>query len=261
MKISTIIQARMNSNRLPGKVLKEIKGKPLIEYMIQRISPSDNIDEIIVATSQNSCDDPIVEWCSKNNISCFRGSLDDVLDRFYQCTISRNPIPDVIVRLTADCPLHHYNVVDFSVSEFLNQDLDYFTNSFEPYYEDGFDVEVLKFESLRKAWENAKSLSEREHVTLWIRNNHNFKRGFKKYRDNYKLKLSVDSNDDFILIEKILDNLYCIDPLFTIDEVISLLNDHPEYLQINKCSKINEGLEISLRNEKKNFNNMRNKNG
>jgi len=251
MKITAIIQARMTSTRLPGKVLKEVNGKPLIEYMIRRISPSEKIDEIVVATSQNSCDNPIVEWCNKNNINCFRGSLDDVLDRFYQCTINRNSIPGVIVRLTADCPLHHYKIVDFAVTEFLNQDLDYFSNSFEPYYEDGFDVEVFSFESLQEAWKNAKRPSEREHVTLWIRNNPKFKRCFKKYRDNYKLKLSVDSNNDFILIEKILDDLYNINPLFTIDEVISLLNEHNEYLEINECSKINEGLEISLRHEKK----------
>ena len=255
MKITAIIQARMSSTRLPGKVLKEVNGKPLIAYMIQRISPSEKIDEIIVATSQSSYDNPIVEWCNKNNINCFRGSLDDVLDRFYKCVINQNTIPDAIVRLTADCPLNHYKIVDFAVNEFLNQDLDYFTNSFEPYYEDGFDVEVFRFESLQEAWKNARRPSEREHVTLWIRNNPKFKRGFKKYRDNYKLKLSVDSNDDFILIEKILKDLYHINPLFTFDDVISLLNEHNKYLEINKSSIINEGLEISLRNEKKKIDN------
>jgi len=171
------------------------------------------------------------------------------LDRFYQCAISQNPVPRVIVRLTADCPLHHYMVVDFAVRYFLEEKLDYFTNSFEPTYEDGFDVEVFNFESLQKAWENANKPSEREHVTLWIRNNSKLKRGFKKYSDEYKFKLSVDSRNDFLLVEKIFKELYNLNPLFTIDDVVSLLKQHPEYLKINKSSIINEGLKISLRNE------------
>lgn len=248
--ILCIIQARMCSTRLPGKVLKEVIGKPLLAYMIERLLPSKNVNKIIVATSQDSDDDPIADWCFKNNINFFRGSLNDVLDRFYQCAISQNPIPKVIVRLTADCPLQHYMVVDFAVNRFLDGNLDYFTNSFEPTYEDGFDVEVFNFKTLQKAWENANKTSEREHVTLWIRNNLGLKSDFKKYRDQYKFKLSVDSHDDFLLVEKIFKELYNLDSLFTIDDVISLLKQHPEYLKINKSSIINEDLKISLRNEK-----------
>lgn len=248
--ILSIIQARMSSTRLPGKVLKEVMDKPLLAYVIERVLPSKNVNKIIVATSQDSDDNPIADWCCKNNINFFRGSLNDVLDRFYQCAISQNPIPEVIVRLTADCPLQHYMVVDFAINRFLDGNLDYFTNSFEPEYEDGFDVEVFNFKALQKAWENANKTSEREHVTLWIRNNLGLKRGFKKYRDLYKFKLSVDSYNDFLLVEKIFKELYNLDSLFTIDDVISLLKQHPEYLKINESSIINEGLKISLKMKK-----------
>lgn len=249
-RILCIIQARMSSTRLPGKVLKKLMGKPLLAYVIERILPSKNINKIIVATSQDSADNPIADWCRKNNINFFRGSVNDVLDRFYQCAISQNPIPEVIVRLTADCPLQHYTVVDFAINRFFDRNLDYFTNSFEPAYEDGFDVEVFNFKILQKAWENANKSSEREHVTLWIRNNPGLRRSFKKYRDQYKFKLSVDSHNDFLLVEKIFKELYNLDSLFTIDDVVSLLKQHPEYLKINKSSVINEGLKISLENEK-----------
>ncbi|MCD6558920.1 MAG: glycosyltransferase family protein [Palaeococcus sp.] len=244
-KVLCIIQARMSSTRLPGKVLKEVKGKPLLAYMIERIMPSKEVNKMIVATSQDSSDNPIVDWCTENHVEFFRGSLNDVLDRFYQCAISLNPIPDIIVRLTADCPLHHYMVVDFAIDYFLSNRFDYFTNSFEPYYEDGFDVEVFTLDALRKAWESATRQAEREHVTLWIRNNSMFRRGFRKYRDEYRFKLSVDSQNDFLLVKKILEDLYDLNHFFTIDDVISLLKEHPEYLEINKESIINEGLEIS----------------
>lgn len=247
--ILCIIQARMSSTRLPDKVLKEIMGKPLLAYIIERVLPSKKVDKIIVATSRDHSDNPIADWCYKNNVNFFRGSQDDVLDRFYQCAICQNPIPGIIIRLTADCPLQHYMVVDFAINRFLDRNLDYFTNSFEPVYEDGFDIEVFNFKTLQKAWESANKISEREHVTLWIRNNREFKRGFKKYREKYKFKLSVDSHNDFVLVEKILEELYNSAPLFTIDDVISLLKQHPEYLKINESSIINEGLKISLRNE------------
>jgi len=251
--ILCIVQARMSSSRLPGKVLKEVIDRPLLSYMIERIKPSKNLSKIVIATSWDLSDDPITNWCIENNIAGFRGSLNDVLDRFYQCAISQDPVLDTIIRLTADCPLHHYEVIDFAIDYFHVNDLDYFTNSFEPDYEDGFDVEVFKTDVLKEAWKNARKPSEREHVTLWIRNNPAFKKGFKKYRDEYKFKLSVDSLDDFILVEKIIEHFYKKDPLFTIDDVILLLKEHPEYLEINKSSKIDEGLELSLRNEIENL--------
>ena len=249
-EIVAVVQARMSSTRLPGKVLKEIMGKPLLAYMIERISPSKNVNGLIVATSQDPSDNPIADWCYENDINLFRGSLNDVLDRFYQCVINQTSVPDAIVRLTSDCPLHHYMIVDFAIARFLDGNLDYFTNSFSPKYEDGFDVEMFNFSVLQKAWKSASKASEREHVTLWIRNNAGFKKGFKKYREQYKFKLSVDSRDDFLLVEKIFKKLYNQDPLFTIDDVIFLLRQHPEYLKINKFSIINEGLKISLKNER-----------
>jgi len=248
-----IIQARMTSNRLPGKVLKQIMDRPLLSYMVERILPSQKVSKFVIAVPRSSSDDLIVNWCIKNNIAVFRGSLNDVLDRFYQCAISQDLFPDTVVRLTADCPLHHYNIIDFAINYFYTNNLDYFTNSFEPDYEDGFDVEVFKTEILKEAWKNALKFSEREHVTLWIRNNPIFKKGFRKYKDEYKFKLSVDSLDDFILVEKIIEHFYKKDPFFTIDDVILLLKEHPEYLEINKSSKINEGLGLSLRNEIENL--------
>lgn len=241
-----MIQARMGSTRLPGKVMKEVEGKPLLQHMIERITRSKLVDEFVVATSVEEKNDAIENLSSRLNIRCFRGSEDDVLDRYYQCAKSFDPIPEYIVRVTADCPLHDPKVIDFVVRKFLEKKVDYMTNSFEPLYEDGFDVEIFTFSALEEAWKNATKKSEREHVTPYIRNSTSFKIYKEKYCSRYNFKLSVDSPNDFELIKQIFAHLYVPDKIFGMNEVVSLLEANPSLLEINKDSVINAGYQKSL---------------
>ena len=244
-----LVQARMGSSRLPGKVLKPINGNPLIKTLIDRISKAKKLDKIIVATSKNKEDDTLVSFCEINEIDYFRGSDWDVLDRFYQAAVSLDKTPKIIVRICADNPLHSHKVVDFVMEEFEKSGKEYFSNSNqEPdFLEDGFDVEVFTFKALESAWKNAKLLSEREHVCPYIKNN--FSCGWKKVNQEYTYKLSVDTQEDLDAVNKIFQELNHI-PDFGINEVVDLLKRKPEILEINKTSIINSGFKKSLDEDK-----------
>ncbi|NNE55291.1 MAG: glycosyltransferase family protein [Flavobacteriales bacterium] len=243
-----IIQARMGSTRLPGKVLKDIQGKTLLQNLVDRIRPAQKLDAIIIATTTNAEDDPIEEYCKKHEIQCFRGSDWDVLDRFYQAALSLEGAPKTIVRICCDNPLHSHKVVDFVVGEFEQSGKTYFSNSNqEPdYLEDGFDVEVFTFDALKSAWKDAKLLSEREHVCPFIKRN--FSCGWKKAHPEYDFKLSVDTQADLDAVRKIFSEL-SHDPDFGIDEVVDLLQRKPEILDLNASSEINSGYKKSLDND------------
>ena len=244
-----IIQARMGSTRLPGKVLKTIKGYPLLELQQLRIKDSKLVDKIIIATTTNPEDDAIEKFCFEKNILCSRGSDWDVLDRYYQAAKSYSPTN--VIRVTSDCPLHHYSVIDFVINEYLNSGKDYFSNSnHEPdFLEDGFDVEVFSFKALETAWQEAKLISEREHVTPFIKNSGKFSCGWKKHNKDYNYKLSVDSENDFKLAESIFNSFESINH-FNMNDVINLLAEKPQLIEINKESIINSGYHKSIKNDK-----------
>jgi len=244
-----IIQARMGSTRLPGKVLKEIKGHSLLEIQQMRIKPSKLVDEIVIATTTNKEDDAIEEFCKLKNIHFHRGSDWDVLDRYYQAAKKFNPTN--VIRVTSDCPLHHHSVIDFVINEYNKSGKDYFSNSNnEPdYLEDGFDVEIFSFKALEKAWHEAKLLSEREHVTPYIKFSGKFSCAWKKYNINYQYKLSVDSENDFRAVETIFNSFPSITD-FGMKEVIELIKSKPEILELNKESVINSGYIKSIQNDK-----------
>jgi len=244
-----IIQARMGSTRLPGKVLMEINGKTILENLIDRVSPARKIDKLLVATTTNTEDDAIAAFCQKKGVACSRGSDWDVLDRFYQAAKPLHPTN--IVRVTSDCPLHHHSVVDFVVGEYEKAGCDYLSNSnHEPtVIEDGFDTEVFSFRALEIAWQEAKMLSEREHVTPYIKNSGKFKCGWRRFDARYKYKLSVDSPNDFKVVAKIFDALKA-KPGFGMNEVVELLESNPELAAMNKDSVANSGYRTSLDNDK-----------
>ncbi len=244
-----IIQARMGSTRLPGKVLKSIKGYSLLEIQQMRIKPSRLIDEIVIATTINKEDDTIELLCKEKSFNCFRGSDWDVLDRYYQAAKNYNPTN--VIRITSDCPLHHHSVIDFVIEEYLKSGNDYFSNSNnEPdFLEDGFDVEVFSFRALKTAWNEAKLMSEREHVTPYIKNSGKFLCGWKKFNLNYQFKLSVDSENDFKAVEAIFSAFPSLID-FGMDDVLKLLESKPEILELNKDSIINSGYIKSIQNDK-----------
>jgi spore coat polysaccharide biosynthesis protein SpsF len=247
-----IIQARMGSTRLPGKVLRNVHGKTILQHVVDRLNPSKKIQKIIVATTTNSEDDAIEEFCNSKNISIYRGSDWDVLSRFTEAAAKYGAVSgDAIIRICCDNPIHSWKVVDFVIDQFRRYKVDYFSNSNqEPnYLEDGFDVEVVTYDALVDASINAKLLSEREHVMPYIKNSKQFKLGWRKANDAYTFKLSVDTDNDLRLAEQIFRELENT-PDFGINDVVHLLSNKPELLEINRGSEINSGYKKSIREDR-----------
>jgi spore coat polysaccharide biosynthesis protein SpsF len=248
--ILAILQARFSSSRLPGKVLKPILGKPMLLRQIERLQHSQMIEKLVVATSDDNSDDGIVKICLDNNIEVFRGNLNNVLDRFYQCVKTYNP--EHVVRLTGDCPLADWQVIDQVIQCHLDSGNDYTSNCLPPTYPDGLDVEVFKSKCLEDAWNRATLPSEKEHVTYYINQRPNdFKIGnFEYTQDLSKLRWTVDEPEDFYFVEKIYKALYRKNCLFTMNDVLSLLKKYPDMSQINDNFNRNEGLVKTLKLDK-----------
>ncbi|KAB8135351.1 NTP transferase domain-containing protein [Gracilibacillus oryzae] len=233
MKTAAIIQARMGSTRLPGKVLRQVLGKPLLSYQLERIRQAEKVDEIIVATTTEEIDDEIVHFCQSENILCFRGSEQDVLSRYYEA--SKLTDANVIVRLTSDCPLIDPEVIDKVIGAYTESS-DYVSNVMQRTYPRGMDVEVFSKELLGKIHQYAKTESDREHVTTYVRDQPDLFQVVDVLHDiNYsKLRLTIDTAEDFQLVKNIMEALNQVKPQFRLDDIISVLNDHPEWLKINQ---------------------------
>lgn len=247
--IICIVQARMSSVRLPGKVLMPLAGKPVIGQVFHQLSFSGRISKIILATSDEITDRALVEWAAGNGSDYFTGSLNDVLDRFYQC--AKKNKADVVVRITADCPLINPVIVDEVIKRYEECDFDYVSNVNPPTFPDGLDVEVFSFKALETAWTEAKMKSEREHVTLFIRNNPGeFKLSNYSGKTDYSnIRLTLDNQDDYKLLSIIYDNLNNESKFIDLPEVLNLLNTDNSLLNINKLYSRNEGLTKSLNND------------
>ena len=247
--ILAILQARVSSSRLPGKVLKPILGKAMLLHQIERVQYSNMIDKLVVATSTNASDDAIEEMCQDNNIKVFRGDLNNVLDRFYQCARQYNP--KHVVRLTGDCPLADWKAIDQTIQYHIKGKYDYVNNRSKPAFPDGLDVEVIAYSALKSACDNAVLPSEKEHVTLYVRHRKDkFKLGyFHSTKDLSHMRWTVDEPEDFILVEKIYKNLYKNNPKFLMKDVLELLNNQPELLKINSHIGASEGMKKSLKED------------
>jgi len=253
MSTIAIIQARMGSSRFFGKVLKEACGKTIIEHIVNRLKYSKKIDKIVIATSSTEKDNVIADFCSLKKISFYRGSEDDVLDRFYQAAKHFGAVEgDSIVRITGDCPLIDPVIVDEVIRMYMENNSDYGANVNPPTFPDGLDIEVMKFSLLEKAWNEAKLLSEREHVTLYIRNHpENFSlSNYVSDIDYSDLRWTLDEPEDFEVIKIIYENLYSGDRVFLMNDILRLLNEKKEIIEINKKFIRNEGLEKSLCNDR-----------
>ncbi|MDX9893235.1 MAG: glycosyltransferase family protein [Patescibacteria group bacterium] len=241
-----IIQARMGSSRLPGKMLMRLGEFTVIEYLLKRLVRSKKIDKIVVATTDQKTDDSLVDLLQKNKVEFFRGSENDVLDRYYQSALGF-PEFDTIIRITGDCPLMDPEIVDQVISFFENGDYDYVNNvDPEPTFPDGMDVEVFSRNALIQAAVNATKKSDREHVTLYIRNNELFKKGFVSSDIDYSgYRLTLDEPLDLEVIRHLVNNL---PPDSNFKDYLEFLDANPEY-QKNNIIRRNEGLEISLKND------------
>lgn len=249
--IAAIIQARMGSTRLPGKVLKKIEDKTVLEHIYDRVKASENIDRIIIATTTNPEDDKIEDLCKEHCFSCFRGDQDNVLKRYYEAT--KKFRVDTIVRITADDPLKEPRVIDKAILKLLSGNYSYVSNTIKPTYPEGIDVEVFTFESLEKAFNQAKLQSEKEHVTPYIWKHPEL---FNIYniendRDLSSLRWTLDSEDDLIFIKEIYRYLYKKDTIFHIEEVLKLLKEKPSLIEINQNHIRNEGYLKSVNEENK----------
>lgn len=248
-KIVAFVQARSDSTRLPGKVLKEIIAKPMIIHQLIRTKLSHYIDEIILLTSDLESDDKLASIIELNGFNLFRGDKDNVLKRFFDCAEILNlDDNDVIVRLTGDCPLHDSMIIDESIKAFLENDCDYLANCIEPIYPDGFDVEVFSFKSLKKAFSGATKKSELEHVTPYIRNSNKFKiKNLEKEIYYPKLRLTVDEEKDFLLVKAIYE--YFAKSIFSFNEIIEFLNNNKKLKESNLDIQRNEGYLKSLKED------------
>lgn len=248
--IGIMIQARMASTRLPKKIIKKIEGKTVLEHVIFRVKQIKNINKIILATTDKKEDDVLEKIAEKLDILVYHGSENDVLDRFYQ-TANLFKI-DPIVRITADCPLIDPEIAEKVINLYFKGNYDYVSNIHPPTFPDGMDIEIFNFKSLKKAWKEAKLPSEREHVTPYITKNPKiFKVGnLINAKDLSHLRLTLDEEEDFILIKKIYKELCPQNPFFGLEDILKLLERKPELIKINQHIKRNEGYLKSLREDK-----------
>lgn len=235
MKTVIIVQARMTSTRLPGKVLKKVLGKPLLEYQIERLKRVNLADEIVIATTINSTDLPIVELCNRLSIPYFRGSEDDVLARYYGAAKEHHA--DVVVRITSDCPLIDPQVIDKVIQFYLEHryEYDYVSNCLERTYPRGMDTEIFSFIALHQAFVEATAQPEREHVTPFIyMHPERYRLTQVIYSENQSShRWTVDTPEDFELIKRIIEVLYPQTTKFTLEDCLYLLNLYPDWSLIN----------------------------
>lgn len=234
MKIVGIIQARMGSTRLPGKIMKRVNGKSLLEYQIERIKQATLIDELVIATTTKESDECIVDFCHKQGLKYFRGSEKNVLERYYLSAKESNA--DVIVRMTSDCPLIDPVIIDKVISHFLNSDFDYVSNTQIRSYPRGMDTEVFTYSSLEQAYLKAKKDYEKEHVTPYIYLNPNvYKIGHVVNKIDYsKYRITVDTPEDLKLISILIETLYEERKIYHLDDILKEFEKNSHLFEINK---------------------------
>ncbi len=248
MKYLCIIQARRGSTRLPSKILLKAGGETLLEHQIRRLKLSKKINKIVVATTTHREDDTIEKLCRKVGAVVYRGSEEDVLDRFYQCARAY-PNYSAIVRSTGDCPLIDPQVVDEVIAFFEKGQYDYASNVEKETFPDGMDIEVFKRAVLERSWRAAKMTSEREHVTLHMRRKGKIKKGnLAAPYDFSHFRLTVDERADFEVVKFLIENTKLTDGYL---EYISVLTKNPRVMLKNLHIIRNEGLLKSLRHDRR----------
>ncbi len=241
-----IMQARVSSSRLYGKVMMNIEGKPMLERQVERVLRSEKLDDLVVATGDDSENDLIEELCDSMRVRCFRGAPDDVLERFYECSILTHPRH--VARITCDCPLIDPNIIDQVINFHLNGDFDYSSNVHPPTWPDGMDIEVMRFNSLVEAHKEALRPSEREHVTPFFYNNPNRYRigNLAYHRDLSFHRLTVDEPEDLEKIRYIYKYLHPRNNNFDLSSIINLLEADDTLVELNQKFTRNEGFQQSL---------------
>lgn len=248
--IIAIVQARVGSIRLPNKVMKYLEDKTVLEHVCSRVRRSKYIDEVFVATTIDKNNLPLIQLCSSQNIRVFCGSEDDVLDRFYQ--LSKLIRPNHILRVTSDCPVIDPDVIDLIIENHLRLNSDYTSNTIVDSYPDGLDTEIFSFLVLERSWKEANLISEREHVTPYM----------KKHPDLFSIKSIVsdinyadkrwtlDTESDYEFLKLIFKKLYKKKYFFGMNDILQLLKEQPSLEKINSNIIRNEGYLQSLKKDK-----------
>ncbi|MDX1436971.1 MAG: glycosyltransferase family protein, partial [Anaerolineales bacterium] len=224
------------SRRLPGKVLKDIAGKPMLAWVIERAGLAERVDQVVLATSTNPDDDPVAQFCEQRNYTCCRGSLDDVLDRLYRA--ARQYEADTVVRLTADCPLIDPGLIDETVAAFMESQVDFAANRLPPpwkrTYPIGLDTEVCSIEALERAWQEADQPYQREHVMPYLYEEPGrFTIKVIHHEPDYgRYRWTVDTHEDLDLVRRIFAELPDHANFSWLD-IIALFEAHPELAEIN----------------------------
>jgi spore coat polysaccharide biosynthesis protein SpsF len=235
MRTVCTIEARMTSSRLPGKVLLEAAGKPLLAHMIERLRRARTLDAIVIATTEEASSDPIVALAEELGVGCFRGSEDDVLGRVLGA--ARAHAAELIVETTGDCPLIDPGVVDLIVERFRDGGVDYCSNTLERTYPRGMDVQAFPFAVLEEVDRLTDDPADREHVSLYIYE-HPERYELRSVRserpETGELRLTVDTPDDLALIRAVFDELYPKDPAFGLDDILALLDARPDLAELNR---------------------------
>ena len=236
-KVDAIIQARLSSTRLPGKILKKVVNKTLLEHIIERIKYSKYIDNIIVATTKNKIDNQICQLLNKIGISYYRGSEEDVLERYYQTAIKFGC--EYISRVTADNPFVDPKVTDQVIKMFMKEKLDFAYNDKPPTYPEGINAEIFTFKALQKAQKESMDSFEREHVTQYFyRHPELFKQqNMKNNVDLSYLRWTVDTLDDFRMAQEVYRKLYNDKPIFLMNDILKLIEKYPSIAKMNENVK------------------------
>lgn len=243
--IAAVIQARMGSTRLPGKVLRPLGGQPMLGFMLDRVQRAETLDAVVVATSTLPGDDAVAEFCAQRGVPCCRGPEDDVLGRYHKCALEIGA--DVIVRLTGDCPMSDPEVIDDVVRHYLAAGADYAANTIPPdtrTYPDGTDVEVFSMTALERAHRECADPRQREHVTFHFWENpatgftttqHLYERDYSAYR------CTVDYPEDFEVVERILSVLRERGQFGHLEELVAVFRDFPDIGDLNKQYRFGQG--------------------
>jgi len=249
-KVVALIQARIGSTRLPGKVLRPILGRPMIEHQIERAKLAKLVDQLVLATSDRPQDIALVDTASRLGVGSFAGDENDVLDRLYRA--AQQYSADIVVRLTADCPLLDPQIIDRCVRHFLDHrdQVDYVSTG--PTFADGLDVEVLSFATLERAWKEAQKAYEREHVTVYVWQSGRFRvERLEHDPDLSYMRWTVDEERDFQFVSKVYEALFPhLGYKFDVQEILRLLAKKPELVAINQGITKNEGFLKSIRLER-----------
>lgn len=263
-KYSVIIQARMGSSRLPEKILKKVKSKMILEYVINQIKSSEKINEIIIATTKKTEDDIIENFCKERKIKYFRGSENDLLDRYYQCAKKYNCDP--IIRITSDCPLIDPNVIDKIIFIFEKNNYDYVSNNIEfknnrwvnslCNFPQGMTVEITSQKNLEKAWREAKKPSEREHVFPYIQFNPDLFKIHNIFHDKdlTKIRCTIDRIEDLKFLEALLVH-FPEKKIITIKDIEKVIRLEPNLIKINSHIDFEEGWRKSIKKDLDSVNN------